>query len=52
MNNEIREMIANEAPANHLRDKAREMGMRTLREDGLAAILNGETTVDEVLRYT
>ena len=45
-------MIANEAPANHLRDKAREMGMRTLREDGLAAILNGETTVDEVLRYT
>lgn len=52
VNNEIREMIANEAPANHLRDKAREMGMRTLREDGLAAILNGETTVDEVLRYT
>ncbi|WP_294503508.1 GspE/PulE family protein [uncultured Victivallis sp.] len=52
VNNEIREMIADEAPANHLRDKAREMGMRTLREDGLAAILNGETTVDEVLRYT
>ena len=52
VNNDIREMIAEEAPANHLRDKAREMGMRTLREDGLAAILNGETTVDEVLRYT
>ena len=52
VNNEIREMIANEAPANHLREKAREMGMRTLREDGLAAVLNGETTVDEVVRYT
>ena len=52
VNIDIREMIADEAPANHLRDKAREMGMRTLREDGLAAILNGETTVDEVLRYT
>ncbi|MDR0932348.1 MAG: GspE/PulE family protein [Victivallales bacterium] len=52
VNNEIREMIADGAAANHLRDKAREMGMRTLREDGLAAVLNGETTVDEVVRYT
>ena len=52
VNNEIREMIANEAPANHLREKARELGMRTLREDGLAAVMNGETTVDEVVRYT
>ena len=52
VNNEIREMIANEAPANHLREKARELGMRALREDGLAAVMNGETTVDEVVRYT
>lgn len=52
VNNEIREMIANEAPANHLREKERELGMRTLREDGLAAVMNGETTVDEVVRYT
>ena len=52
VNNEIREMIANEAPANHLREKARELGMRTLREDGLAAVMNGETTVAEVVRYT
>ena len=52
VNNEIREMIANEAPANHLREKGRERGMRTLREDGLAAVMNGETTVDEVVRYT
>ena len=52
VNNEIREMIANEAPANPLREKARELGMRTLREDGLAAVMNGETTVDEVVRYT
>ena len=52
VNNEIREMNANEAPANHLREKARELGMRTLREDGLAAVMNGETTVDEVVRYT
>ena len=52
VNNEIREMIANEAPANHLREKARELGMRTLREDGLAAVMNGETNVDEVFSYT
>jgi type IV pilus assembly protein PilB len=52
VNDELREMIANETPANILRDKACELGMRLLREDGLQAIFNGETTVDEVVRYT
>ena len=49
---ELREMISDNAPANQLRDRACELGMRTLREDGVAAIFNGETTVDEVVRYT
>ena len=40
------------APHTEIRDKAREHGMRTVREDGLQAIYNGETTVDEVVRYT
>ena len=52
VNDELREMIANETPANILRDRACELGMRLLREDGLQAIFNGETTVDEVVRYT
>ena len=52
INDELREMIANETPANVLRDRACELGMRLLREDGLLAIFNGETTVDEVVRYT
>ncbi|MBR7106903.1 MAG: type II/IV secretion system protein [Lentisphaeria bacterium] len=52
INDELREMIANETPANLLRDRACELGMRMLREDGLLAIFNGETTVDEVVRYT
>jgi len=52
INNEIREMIATGAAASALGEKARELGMRTLREDGLQAIFNGETSVDEVLRYT
>lgn len=52
INDELREMIANSTPANIVRDRACELGMRMLREDGLMAIFNGETTVDEVVRYT
>jgi type IV pilus assembly protein PilB len=52
VNNELREMISNGAPANEIADKACECGMRPLREDGLLAIFNHETTVDEVVRYT
>ena len=52
INNELREMISNGAPANELADKACEFGMRPLREDGLLAIFNHETSVDEVIRYT
>ena len=49
---EMRDMISSGAPANALRDKACQLGMRPLREDGLLAIFNGETSVDEVVRYT
>ena len=35
-----------------LRQRAREMGMRTLREDGVRKILAGMTTPDEVIRAT
>jgi len=52
INDTLRDMIADSAPANILGSKASEFGMRTLREDGLLAIFNGETTVDEVVRYT
>ena len=52
VNNELREMISNGAPANELADKACQFGMRPLREDGLLAIFNHETSVDEVVRYT
>ncbi|MBR7104912.1 MAG: type II/IV secretion system protein [Lentisphaeria bacterium] len=49
---EMRDMISSGAPANVIRDKACQLGMRPLREDGLLAIFNGETSVDEVVRYT
>jgi len=52
INDVLRDMIADSTPANILGAKASEFGMRTLREDGLLAIFNGETTVDEVVRYT
>lgn len=49
---QIRELVLQRSPTMILRDKAREMGMRTMREDGVRSILNGETTMEEVLKYT
>jgi len=48
----IRELINDRSPTLVIREKARELGMRTLREDGVRNILDGYTTVDEVIRYT
>jgi len=50
--NPIRELIYANAPMTHIREKARELGMRTIREDGILAIMNQESSVDEVMRYT
>ena len=52
MSNLLRELVNNRAPTLVIREKARELGMRTMREDGIRSILDGYTTVDEVLRYT
>ena len=35
-----------------LKQKAVELGMVTLREDGLRNIYDGDTTIEEVLKYT
>jgi type IV pilus assembly protein PilB len=48
----IRELINMRAQAGVIRGRAIELGMRTLREDGIRSILDGETTVEEVLKYT
>ncbi|MBR2713223.1 MAG: Flp pilus assembly complex ATPase component TadA [Kiritimatiellae bacterium] len=52
MSGPVRELVNNRAPTLIIREKARELGMRTMREDGIRCILDGYTTVDEVLRYT
>lgn len=49
---EARRLIYEKAPASVLRARAREMGMRTLREDGARKVLAGLTTPEEVIRAT
>jgi type IV pilus assembly protein PilB len=48
----IRDLINQRAPTVVIRQKAVELGMVTLREDGLRGIFDGETTIEEVLKYT
>ncbi len=48
----IRTMITERAPTVVLRQKAVELGMVTLREDGLRSIFDGDTTIEEVVKYT
>ena len=48
----IRELITARAPTVVLKQKAVELGMNTLREDGLRNIYLGNTSIEEVLKYT
>ena len=48
----LRELINERAPTVTLKQKAVELGMTTLRQDGLRSIFAGDTTIEEVLRYT
>ena len=49
---EARKLIYDQVPTTVLRQRAREMGMRTLREDGIRKVLAGLTTPEEVIRAT
>jgi type IV pilus assembly protein PilB len=48
----LRELINERAPTVMLKEKAIELGMVTLRQDGLRGVFAGETTIEEVLKYT
>jgi type IV pilus assembly protein PilB len=48
----IRELINQRAPTVVLKQKAVELGMNTLRQDGIRSIFTGDTTIEEVLKYT
>ena len=48
----LRELINQRAPSVVMKQKAIELGMVTLRDDGLRTIYEGLTTIEEVLKYT
>ena len=52
IDDEARKLIYERVPSSVLRVRAREMGMRTLREDGCRKVLAGLTTPEEVIRAT
>ena len=52
MDDKIRELVMQQVSTTVIRDAARRRGMRTLRESGLLAIYEGQTTIDEVVRET
>ncbi|HUV04724.1 MAG TPA: type II secretion system ATPase GspE [Armatimonadota bacterium] len=52
MDDRIRSLVLERAPAGAIRDVACEHGMRTLRQDGWNKVLDGITTAEEVVRVT
>ncbi|MBN2181397.1 MAG: Flp pilus assembly complex ATPase component TadA [Sedimentisphaerales bacterium] len=51
-NDEIRDLIMNQASTGVLRAAALKAGMRLLRDNGLEAIFDGITTIDEIVKET
>ena len=52
LDDEIRRMVNERLSVTMIRQRARDLGMRTLREDGLRKVLGGMTTPDEVITAT
>jgi type IV pilus assembly protein PilB len=52
MDDSLRDMVTRSPDVNHLRKLCRERGLVTLREDGFQKVIQGLTTVDEILRVT
>lgn len=52
VNDDIRDLISNNANVDELRNFARTQGMIVLRESGLKLIFDGITTIDEIVRET
>ncbi|MEI7684135.1 MAG: ATPase, T2SS/T4P/T4SS family [Planctomycetota bacterium] len=52
MNDELRDMVTAGSSTDQMREACRKNGMVSLREAGLKAIFNGQTTIDEIVRET
>ncbi|MBI3013355.1 MAG: type II secretion system protein GspE, partial [Elusimicrobia bacterium] len=51
-NDTLRDLVQRKAPLSEISRAARENGMGTLRQSGLEAVLQGVSTISEVLRVT
>ena len=49
---ELRDLVIHNAPTAEIREMAQSQGMKTLRQNALAKVLDGVMTVEEVLRVT
>jgi type II secretory ATPase GspE/PulE/Tfp pilus assembly ATPase PilB-like protein len=52
IDDEVRQMINENMASVQLRRRARELGMRTMREDGIRKVLSGLTSATEVIHVT
>lgn len=52
MSESVRDLVVKRASTLIIKQKALEQGMRTLRDDGLRAIFDGATSIEEVVKYT
>ena len=48
----LRELVMKQASTAVIREESYKRGMRSLRQSGLRAIYDGQTTIDEVVRET
>jgi len=52
MNDDLRDMISRGASTDQVRAYTRKIGTSSLRDCGIDALLNGVTTLDEIVRET
>ncbi len=52
MSEGVRDLVVSRASTLVIKQKALEQGMRTLRDDGLRAIFDGATSIEEIVKYT
>ena len=50
INDRIRDLIREKAPANQIRAEARKNGMLNMREEGLRLVVRGVTSIEELLK--
>ena len=51
MDESLRELVLAHAPVQLIRDRASERGVRSLRQEGLRAVSEGLTTLEEIAKY-